>query len=118
MADESEFWIRLRNQFVKILKHPERRIELLEVVLGETFRFRHPDSIPKVNAAFARFTHETFTQYYVSAAVLIVRLAYMYAPLVKFENGPGSVRRFTREERFSSTKQSWRRAIHCRRDDL
>ena len=96
MADESEFWIRLRNPFVRILKHPERRIELLEVVLGETFRFRHPDSIPKVNAAFARFTHETFTQYYVSAAVLIVRLAYMYAPLVKFENGPGSVRRFTR----------------------
>jgi hypothetical protein len=95
MADEKEFWIRLKNQFLKVLQHPENRRELLEVVFGETFRTRHPDRVSAVNDAFARFTHETFTRYYVTLSILMVRLAFMYAPLVHFKNGPSrSVRRF------------------------
>ena len=95
MADEVEFWVRLKNQFLHILQNPERRREFLEVVLGETFRLRHPDRISAVNEAFARFTDQTFTNYYITLSILMVRLAYMYAPLVHFKNGSGgSVRRF------------------------
>ena len=95
MADENEFWIRLKNQFVKILQNPENQRELLEAVFGETFRARHPDRVSLVNEAFSRFTQKTFTRYYVTLAILMVRLAYMYAPLVHFKNNPGrSVRRF------------------------
>jgi hypothetical protein len=95
MADEKEFWIRLKNLFLKIVQNPERRIELLEVVFGESFRTRHPDSLDAIDAAFARFTDKTFTQYYITLSTLMVRLAYMYAPLVHFKNGPGNtVRRF------------------------
>jgi hypothetical protein len=95
MADEKEFWVRLKNQFLKILHNPENRRELLEVVLGETFRERHPDRVLAVNEAFCRFSHETFAKYYVTLSILMVRLAYMYAPLVHFKTGTGSsVRRF------------------------
>ena len=95
MADEKEFWIRLKNQFSTIVQHAGNRRELLDVVLGETFRTRHPDRVSAVNEAFARFTHETFTRYYVTLSILMVRLAYMYAPLIHFKNGQSaSVRRF------------------------
>jgi hypothetical protein len=80
---------------LKILQNSENRREILEVVLGETFRGRHPDSVLAVDHAFGRFTHGTFTRYYVTLSILMVRLAYMYAPLVQFKSAPGnSVRRF------------------------
>jgi hypothetical protein len=95
MADDKEFWDRLKNQFLKILRNPDRRRELLEVVLGATFRIRHADSNPAIDHAFARFTDQTFTNYYITLSVLMVRLAYMFAPLVRFKKDAGSsVRRF------------------------
>jgi hypothetical protein len=55
MSDENEFWELLKNQVLKILSNTERRREFLEEVLGKTFRFRHPDSIPAIDEAFTRF---------------------------------------------------------------
>lgn len=95
MSGEAEFWERLKSQFLKIVKNPERKGELLEVVFGETFRGRHPDSISRIAEAFQVFNENTFINYYVTLSILMVRLAYMYAPLVQFKETPGaSLRRF------------------------
>jgi hypothetical protein len=95
MSNEAEFWNRLKNQFLKILESKECCAELLEVVLGETFRARHPERGPEIDVGFARFGSETFTRFYVSLSILMVRLAYMYAPLVHFRSGSSnSVWRF------------------------
>jgi len=53
MVDETEFWQLLKNQVLKILGNAERRREFLENVLGETFRFRHADSVAAINNAIA-----------------------------------------------------------------
>jgi hypothetical protein len=95
MVDETEFWQLLKNQVLKILGNAERRREFLEKVLGETFRFRHADSVAAIDEAFEHFTDQTYTKYYVSLAILMVRLAYMYAPLIRFKNDTmASPRRF------------------------
>jgi hypothetical protein len=95
MSDETEFWVRLKNQFLKIVENSERKAEFLEVVFGESFRVRHPESVSRISKAFSAFNERTFTNYYVTLSILMVRLAYMYAPLVQFRDSPGaSLRRF------------------------
>jgi hypothetical protein len=94
VAGEKEFSDELKLQFLRIIENPERRGELLEIALGGNFHTRHADSASAIAQAFVRFTDETFGRYPVAVSILVVRLAYMLAPLVRFKSPEGSVRRF------------------------
>jgi hypothetical protein len=85
---EKAFFKKLASTIGSILQEPEKKNELLETILGAHFRGRHPDDCGLIDEAFARFNHETFATYPLTLNLLVARLFYVYAPLVKIRATP------------------------------
>jgi hypothetical protein len=81
LTSESEMFDVVRSTFLGALLDEVRRKEMLEHILGVTFRFRHPDEENSIDRAFAEFTPQTFTNHYMTSAFLLTRLAYVLAPV-------------------------------------
>ncbi len=79
----TEFFGRFLPIFNGILQKDSSRLEMLETILGEPFRARHPEASDDISNGLREFTAQTFTNFPITLNCITVRLLYMYAPLVK-----------------------------------
>ena len=86
LKSESELFDFVRSKFRHTLLDVEMRKEMLESILGVTFRSRHQNG-ELIDKAFAEFTPKSLTNYYATLAFLKCRLAYVLAPVFTL---PGS----------------------------
>lgn len=99
LTSESEMFDVVRSEFLRALLDETRRKEILEHILGGTFRPRHPDEKDSIDRAFAEFTPQTFTNHYVTLALLQARLAYVLAPVFTLPGpSPHMKLRFLKQE--------------------
>ncbi len=68
--------------FKRSLGDPHRKTDLLEAILGRPFRSFHPEVAAQIDAAFDRYSTETFRRYPVTHDCLLTRLCYFFAPVV------------------------------------
>jgi hypothetical protein len=84
VANEQEFFCKfIRPKFVEMLSDSVRKRNLLEKVLGVSFRERHPECEAEIDAAFERFSLETFDKYPATLNCIMSAMFYFYAPLCK-----------------------------------
>jgi hypothetical protein len=87
VKSEQEFFERVvKREFLRHLDDPQKKQDLLETILGDTFRFRHPDATQEIDAAFAQYDKVTFKSFPFTHNCLTVRLAYVLAPIVRIQN--------------------------------
>ena len=99
LTTESEMFDVVRSEFLRALLDEARRREMLEHILGVTFRRRHPDEEDSISRAFAEFTPDTFTSHYTVLALLQARLAYVLAPIFTLPGpSPNMKLRFLKQE--------------------
>jgi hypothetical protein len=70
------------------LEEVQKKHEMLEAILGKTFRSRHCDSVREIDEAFASYSKDNFTSFPFTLNCLTVRLAYVLAPIVRIRT-PG-----------------------------
>ena len=100
LTSESEMFDVVRSEFLRALLDEGRRNEMLEHILGVTFRSRHQDEKDLIGRAFADFTPQTFTKYYATLAFLQCRLSYVLAPIFTMRGPSPSMKlRFLKQER-------------------
>jgi hypothetical protein len=89
LSSEQEFFKRaVMREFLNRLEDPQKKQDMLEAIVGKTFRLRHPDSGRQIDQAFAQYSKDNFTSFPVTFNCLAVRLAYVLAPIVKIQ-APG-----------------------------
>jgi len=99
LTNESEMFDVVRLEFLRALLDEETRKTMLEDILGVTFRSRHPDEKDSIDQAFAEFTTQTFSNYYIALACLLARLAYVLAPVFTLPGPSPHMRvRFLKQE--------------------
>ena len=99
LTSESEMFEVVRCEFLRALLDEERRKEMLERILGMTFRRRHRGEKDSIDRAFAEFTQQTFSNYYVTLACLLIRMAYVAAPIFTLPGQSPRMRlRFLKQE--------------------
>lgn len=99
LTSESEMFDVVRSEFLRALLDETRRKEMLEHILGVTFRPRHPDEKDSIDIAFAEFTPQTFTNHYMTLAFLQTRLAFVLAPVFTLPGpSPHMKLRFLKQE--------------------
>jgi hypothetical protein len=76
-------------QIIGILSFPEQKKKLLEGVLGEAFRFRHPEAQSRIDAAFAKYTSDSLNQYPITTDCIVAAMTYFYAPFFKLRSAEG-----------------------------
>jgi hypothetical protein len=99
LTGESEMFDIVRSEFLRALLDEARRKEMLEHILGVTFRRRHPDEKDSIDRAFAELMPQTFTSHYTTLAFLQARLAYVLAPVFTLPGPSPNMRlRFLKQE--------------------
>ncbi len=78
LRSEAQLFNVVRSEFLRRLNDPQQRKDMLEHILGVVFRRRHRES--PIDEAFAQFTPDTFTQFYVTLTCINCRLAFFLAP--------------------------------------
>lgn len=98
LKSELELFDVVRSEFLRALLDENRRKEMLEHILGVTFRSRHQNG-ELIDKVFSEFTPKSFTNYYVTLAFLQCRLAYVLAPVFTLPgSSPTSRLRFLKQE--------------------
>ena len=86
VKDEQEFFEgAVKMAFFCHLDALEKKQDMLETILGETFRFRHPDAIQEIDTAFARYGKDTFKSFPFTFNCLTVWFAYFLAPIFRIQ---------------------------------
>lgn len=83
----------------RILSSPIEKMNVVEGILGEGFRYRHPGMGAEIDAAIARYTINTVHQYPVATACILTELVYFYAPLCKIRTPSGTQKILSRSKR-------------------
>ncbi len=73
----------IRPEFAEMLSDPTRKRLLLEVVLGLTFRARHPACSKEIDAAFEEYSQDTFDKYPATFNCIMTAMFYFYVPFCK-----------------------------------
>jgi len=94
VADERGFFEKfIRVKFFEMLASNERKRNLLEGVLGPTFRTRHPDCSIEIDAAFDAYSLATCNSFPVTLNCIMTAMFYFYAPLCKIRSPNGKQER-------------------------
>ena len=91
VKNEQEFFEEaVKMAFFCHLDDPQKKQDMLETILGETFRFRHPDAIQKIDTAFAHYGKDTFKSFPFTFNCLTVWFAYFLAPIFQIQTASDS----------------------------
>jgi hypothetical protein len=86
VKSEQEFFERaVKAEFLHHLDDPQKKQDMLETILGKTFRFRHSGADQEIDAAFAHYGKNTFKSFPFTHNCLTARLAYVLAPIVRIQ---------------------------------
>ncbi len=94
VGSEREFFdLLIRPKFLDMLADSGRKRNLLELVLGVTFRARYPRRSRDIDAAFEDYSVESFEKYQATFYCIMSAMFYFYAPLCKIEPTNGGARK-------------------------
>jgi len=86
VKSEQEFFERaVKREFLSALVDPQKKWDMLETIIGKTFRHSHPESTKQIDEAFAEYTEATFSTFPFTLNCLTTRLTYVLAPAVRIQ---------------------------------
>ena len=95
------------KEFWGHLDDAQKKQDLLETILGKTFRSRHPDAQQEIDAAFAQYGKDTFKVFPFTFNCLTVRLAYVLAPIVRIRTPTDSEPRMILKPKRRDQDNNW-----------
>ena len=105
---EVDFFERtIKKEFLTQLESPQKKHEMLETILGEIFRFRHPDSVSQIDEAFTQYSKDNFTLFPFTLNCLTVRLAYVLGPIVRIQTPTDSEPRMILKPKRRDQDNNW-----------
>lgn len=86
VKSEQEFFERaMKMPFFCHLDVHQKKQEMLETILGETFRFKYPDAIQEIDTAFAHYGKDNYKSFPFTFNCLSVWWAYILAPIFRIQ---------------------------------